>query len=52
MQQIYIETSVVSYYTGKLSHDIVVAGHQVVTRDFWERILEGEFKPVISALVI
>ncbi|MDM8564183.1 hypothetical protein QUF74_00860 [Candidatus Halobeggiatoa sp. HSG11] len=52
MQQVYIETSVISYYTGKMSRNIVVAGHQVATKDFWEKITEDELKPIISVLVI
>jgi hypothetical protein len=27
-QAVYIETSVVSYYTGQASRDVVIAGHQ------------------------
>lgn len=49
---VYIETSVVSYYTGKTSRDLVVAGHQVSTKEFWDRLTTEEFIPVISALVI
>jgi len=52
MQQVYIETSVVSYYTSKTSRDIVIAGHQVSTKDFWNRLITNELIPVISALVI
>ncbi|MBC8372480.1 MAG: hypothetical protein ISS69_16090 [Phycisphaerae bacterium] len=50
-QSVYIETSVVSYYAGKASRDIVIAGHQASTKDFWDK-LNKEFTPVISALVI
>jgi predicted nucleic acid-binding protein len=52
MQQVYVETSVVSYYTGKMSRDLIVAGHQVATKDFWKKIIKSELKPVISVLVI
>ena len=38
MQKIYIETSVVSYLTSRTSNNLVVAGHQVITKDFWELI--------------
>jgi hypothetical protein len=51
MNTVYIETSVVSYYTGFPSRDIVIAGHQASTKDFWEK-LNKEFEPVISPLVI
>jgi hypothetical protein len=33
--KIYVETSVVSYYTGRASRDVVIAGHQQATQDFW-----------------
>jgi hypothetical protein len=35
MQKVYIETSVVSYFTGEISKNIIIAGHQVSTKDFW-----------------
>ena len=38
MQKIYIETSVVSYLTARTSKNLVIAGHQVVTKDFWEKL--------------
>ncbi len=50
--KIYIETSVVSYYTNDISSNIVIAGHQVSTRKFWKLIEKEKIIPVISALVI
>ena len=47
----YIETSVISYYTSKPSRDLVIAGRQEITREKWPKIL-GFFEPHISALVI
>ena len=35
-ETVYLETSVVSYYTGKKSRDIVVLAHQHITRDWWD----------------
>ncbi|MCP4268363.1 MAG: type II toxin-antitoxin system VapC family toxin [Candidatus Brocadiaceae bacterium] len=52
MLKVYIETSVISYYTSKISRDIVIAGHQVSTKDFWNKLNSNELIPVISALVI
>ena len=52
MQKVYIETSVLSYYTSKTSRDIVIAGHQVSTITFWNKLITNELIPVISALVI
>ena len=49
--KVYVETSVVSYYTARPSRDVVVAGHQQATHDFWER-LGNDFEPFVSAVVI
>lgn len=49
--RIYVETSVVSYYTARPSRDVVIAGHQQATHDFWIR-LERDFEPFVSALVL
>ncbi|MBM4035848.1 MAG: type II toxin-antitoxin system VapC family toxin [Planctomycetes bacterium] len=34
--KVYVETSVVSYLTSKLSRDLLVAGHQQVTQEWWD----------------
>ncbi len=34
---VYLETSVVSYLANRPSRDLIVAGHQAVTREWWER---------------
>lgn len=47
---VYVETSVVSYFTARPSRDVVVAGHQESTRDFWVR-LSSDFQAYVSALV-
>jgi predicted nucleic acid-binding protein len=36
MASVYLETSVISYLTARPSRDIVVAGHQQTTRDWWQ----------------
>ena len=51
MKTVYIETSVISYFTSRISRDIVIAGHQASTKDFWKQ-LNHKFSPVISALVV
>lgn len=33
---IYIETTIVSYLTGRPSRDIVIAGHQQTTHQWWD----------------
>lgn len=50
-QKVYIETSVVSYFTGRASRDVVIAGHQQATLDFWT-LLSGNLSPYVSALVV
>ncbi len=49
--KVYIETSVVSYYTGRGSRDVVITGRQQVTQDFWP-LLADTVLPFVSALVI
>ena len=49
--KIYIETSVVSYFTNRPSRDIVTAARQQVTREWWEEN-RHQFDIYISALVL
>lgn len=46
----YVETSVISYLTSRPSRDLVVAGHQQVTREWWDRRRQS-FHLVASELV-
>ena len=48
---VYLETSVVSYLTGRPSSDLVVAGRQEVSRDWWQR-RRARYALRISALVL
>jgi predicted nucleic acid-binding protein len=50
-QKVYVETSVISYLTSRPSRDLIVAGHQQLTRDWWER-RSGDFHLVASELVL
>jgi hypothetical protein len=50
-EKVYIETSVVSYFTSKPSTDIIIAGRQKITRKKWPQILHA-FDTYISALVL
>ncbi len=36
MASVYLETTIVSYLTARPSRDIVVAGHQQTTREWWD----------------
>jgi hypothetical protein len=35
IQRVYLETTFVRYLTARASRDVVIAGHQQVTRDWW-----------------
>ena len=50
-ETVYIETSVVSYFTSKPCRDLVIAGRQEITREKWPKILKF-FEVYISALVL
>lgn len=49
-QRVYIETSVVSYVTGRPARDMVVAAHQELTRQWWE-MRSPAFDLLVSELV-
>ena len=49
--KVYLETSVVSYLTSRLSRDLIVAAHQQRTRDWWER-RRDEFDVFVSQVVV
>ena len=48
---IYLETSVVSYLTAVMSNDLIIAGHQKITYDWWKN-RRSKFNIYISQLVI
>jgi hypothetical protein len=47
---VYLETTVVSYLAASPSRDIVVAAHQQITRDWWDR--RDRFELLISQAVL
>ena len=47
---VYIETTVVSYLAATRSRDVVVAGHQRITRDWWDS--RNRFELVVSQAVL
>jgi predicted nucleic acid-binding protein len=48
---VYIETSVISYWTARPSRDLLVAAHQQVTHEWWEHALP-QCDPFISPVVL
>jgi predicted nucleic acid-binding protein len=48
---VYIETSIISYYTARPSRDLIVAGHQQITQEWWSRQLPL-INPYISTVVL
>ena len=49
--KVYVETSVISYLTARPSRDVVVAGHQETTREWW-RTCRDRFELVASQIVL
>lgn len=49
--KVYIETSIISYYTARPSRDLIVAGHQQITQEWWAHQLPL-LDPHISAIVL
>lgn len=50
VQRVYIETTVVSYLTSRPSRDVVIAGHQQITHEWWEEC-RGDYQLCVSELV-
>ena len=50
-KSVYVESSVVSYLTARPSRDIVIAGHQTVTAEWWKDC-RHQYEAFISPLVI
>lgn len=48
---IYLETTVVSYLTAKISRDIIVLAHQEITQEWWPRAI-NRFEVYISEIVV
>jgi predicted nucleic acid-binding protein len=50
-ERVYIETTFVSYLTARPSRDLIVAGHQQITHDWWDS-RRGDFELCVSQLVL
>jgi len=50
LQRVYIETTFVSYLTARPSRDVVIAGHQQSTHEWWDDC-RGDYELCASELV-
>jgi len=50
VKSVYVETTIVSYFTARPSRDVIVAARQEATRELWPRLL-SEYDSFISVLV-
>ena len=48
---LYLETTIPSYLTSRPSRDLIIAGHQELTREWWEK-RKDNFQLYISQLVV
>ena len=51
METVYLETSFISYLIARPSRDVIVAGHQQTTQDWWAN-RRSEFECTVSQVVI
>jgi hypothetical protein len=51
MESVYLETTFISYLVARPSRDVVVAGHQQTTQDWWEN-RRSRFECSVSQVVI
>src|SRR5690349_3336949 len=49
--RLYLETTIPSYLTSRPSRDLIIAGHQQITREWWDE-QKGKFQIFISQLVL
>ncbi len=51
MERVYVETTFISYLTARPSRDVIIAGHQQVTQEWWDTCRD-RFELCISQLVL
>ncbi len=51
MESVYLETSFVSYLVARPSRDVIVAGHQQTTQEWWDN-RRSQFECLVSQFVI
>lgn len=49
--KVYLETSVISYLASRPSRDLIMAAHQQITHEWWEK-RRGKFELLVSQLVL
>lgn len=49
--KVYIETTIISYFTARPSRDIITAAHQQITQEWWDN-RKSDFDLYISQIVI
>ncbi|MBU1677556.1 MAG: type II toxin-antitoxin system VapC family toxin [Bacteroidetes bacterium] len=50
-QSVYLETTIISYLAARPSRDLIVAGHQQITLEWWEKV-SPKFQCYVSEVVI
>lgn len=51
LERVYIETTIASYLTGRPSRDVVIAGHQQTTHEWWDTRRHG-YELCVSEVVL
>jgi hypothetical protein len=51
MERVYVETTFISYLTSQPSRDLIVAGHQKITHDWWDNH-RSDYELCVSQLVL
>jgi predicted nucleic acid-binding protein len=51
MESVYLETTFISYLVARPSRDLIVAGHQQITHDWWDT-RRGDYELCVSQLVL
>src|ERR1700722_18964901 len=51
MESVYLETTFISYLVARPSRDVIVAGHQQITQDWWDN-RRSQFECSVSQVVI
>ena len=51
VDRVYIETAIVSYLTAWPSRDVVIAGHQQITHEWWDT-RRADYQLCVSHLVL